>query len=639
MDRIDTRFLMTSDQLPSNIKCSHFALPSASLTFRDLAFHLQVTDKTAGRKSRLLRKTILEPCSGHIDAGELVALMGPSGSGKTTLLDMLAMKKTAAYEGEVFVNGKQRSRKLFARIAAYVGQEDMMPAHWKVREAVMFNAYLKQNSARMHRSIDEWVDLLMETFGLTVVEDSYIGGEAVRGISGGQRRRVTLARGVAAHSSLLFCDEPTSGLSATDAELCVKALRTICKRLRVTCVVVIHQPRSEVAEMFDKFVLLTSHPGRVVYFGPMCSAEAYWRERGHPLPQNVNPTDYFMDTVTPGTRTDVSKALVEDFDKYQKPFVLAKVDEVLEQSDTGMSIKEMIRSAASTRSSAGAKRISSKLTGDDWVGEYAVPFCAQFNQCLARKVKLTLRNPQALGLPICVPVAQGLLVGYMFLGTGQKPFDRQIMFTFCLVTILCLAGTMGLIVLITERTLMKFESGEKLYSEMAWALATQLVDVPLALTGAVLNVIIMILFAQMPARLFADILAWSLLLFAVYDSMFAFVGAVAKDTRQAQVLASPLVSLFMLFNGLVVTEKDTPTPLKWIFFISPNAYAMKGITCTLAHQKEFKDSFVVTAALQQMGMDCDSSQALRGVIILACLIATLRIGQFLGLKYLNAPKR
>merc|ERR1719254_107079 len=98
---------------------------------------------------------------------------------------------------------------------------------------------------------------------------------------------------------------------------------------------------------------------------------------------------------------------------------------------------------------------------------------------------LTMRNPQALALPIAVPVVQGTICGYMFIGTGQKDFDRQIMFAFCMLTCLCLAGTMGLIVLITERTLMKHEAAEALYSEGAWALAQQCVDIPLALLGAV----------------------------------------------------------------------------------------------------------------------------------------------------------
>merc|ERR1712060_308749 len=146
----------------------------------------------------------------------------------------------------------------------------------------------------------------------------YIGGASVRGISGGQRRRVTLARGVAARASLLFCDEPTSGLSATDAELCVKALRVIAKRLNVLVLVVIHQPRREVAELFDTLVLLTSNPGRMAYCGPMAQAAAYMAACGHAVPAQANAADFMMDLLTPGTDMDASPALVEAFGEKQR---------------------------------------------------------------------------------------------------------------------------------------------------------------------------------------------------------------------------------------------------------------------------------------------------------------------------------
>mmetsp|Transcript_39510 Transcript_39510/g.113668 ORF Transcript_39510/g.113668 Transcript_39510/m.113668 type:complete len:657 (-) Transcript_39510:155-2125(-) len=620
----DTKYLMTNPSASlTDIRPSRFALPPASLTFRDLTFAREVKDDRGQRHM----ETVLQPCSGHFAPSELAALMGPSGCGKTTLLDMLALKKTAKYSGEVWLNGRPRRKKLFRRVAAYVGQEDMMPAHWKVREAIKFNATLKQNMARTHRNEDDWVETLLETFGLTAVKDSYIGGEMVRGISGGQRRRVTLARGIASHASLLFCDEPTSGLSATDAEKCIKALRAISKRLCVTCIVVIHQPRTEVAEMFDTLTLLTSEPGRMIYSGPMSTAQAYWKERGFPVPLNVNPVDWFMDTVTPGTRTDVSGALVQAFEKYQRPFVDALLEEQL--STEGLSVKDMILSCYE-----GSAPTSSRQPR---LGEYALPFCGQFCALLKRKLRLMVRNPMALGLPVAVPVVQGIIVGYMFSGTGHKTFLRQIMFAFCMLTMLCLAGTMGLIVLITERNLMKHESSEKLYSEMAWAIATQIVDVPLALVGALLNVVIMVAFAELELGIFIAILKWSLLLFFVYDSLFAFIGAVAADTRQAQVLASPAVSIFMLFNGFIVTKDDAPDPLKFIFYISPNAYAMEGIVRAMAKEDRFKDDLNTQLVVSHFGYDSESTS--RGVIILVTLIILLRIGQLLGLKYLNHIQR
>jgi len=536
---------------------------------------------------------------------------------KTTLLDMLAMKKTSKYEGEVLVNGLPRDR-LFRRIAAYVGQDDMMPPHWKVREAIKFNAALKRQPNRAHENVEGWIEVLLETFGLSGVAESYIGNQEVRGISGGQRRRVTLARGVAAHASLLFCDEPTSGLSATDAESCVKALRTVAKRLGVMCMVVIHQPRNEVAQLFDQLMLLTSGPGRVAYCGPMAKAQSYLADRGLPVPANINPTDYFMDIVTPGTRQDRSSQLVAAFWHVQKPGVDLMVEQARQRK--GQNVREMLGCDSKARAIRSP---------------YAVSFCSQLASLLRRKVMITVRNPVALGLPLFVPVVQGVIVGYMFEGIGQKDLLRQVMFVFCLLTMLCLAGTMSLIVLITERTLMKYETSEALYSEAAASLATFLIDVPLALLGAVLNILIMTSFAQLDAHIFSMVFSWSILLFFVYDSLFAFIGAVAADVRQAQTIATPFVSIFMLFNGFVVSKKDSPVPLHWLFDISPNSYAMQAIVVRMANEDD--NQFEGQMLLDQFGYhEVDNTF---GIEVLVGMVVVFRVLQQLGLMYLNGVQR
>jgi ABC-type multidrug transport system ATPase subunit len=88
-----------------------------------------------------------------------------------------------------------------------------------------------------------YVEEILSFFGLLSVKDSFIGDDTVRGISGGQKRRVTLARGFVAGSQIVFADEPTSGLSATDAELCVRAMTAASRKMGTAFVVVIHQPR------------------------------------------------------------------------------------------------------------------------------------------------------------------------------------------------------------------------------------------------------------------------------------------------------------------------------------------------------------------------------------------------------------
>eukprot|EP00932_Pfiesteria_piscicida_P021185 SRR837773.7984.p1 GENE.SRR837773.7984~~SRR837773.7984.p1 ORF type:complete len:200 (+),score=54.60 SRR837773.7984:314-913(+) len=198
---------------------------------------------------------------------------------------------------------------------------------------------------------------------------------------------------------------------------------------------------------------------------------------------------------------------------------------------------------------------------------------------------------------------------------------------------LCLAGTMSLIVLITERTLMKYETSEALYSEGASALATFMIDVPLSLLGAVLNVLIMTYFAQLDAEVFQMVFSWSVLLFFVYDSLFAFIGAVAADVRQAQTIATPFVSIFMLFNGFVVSKRDAPITLHWLFDLSPNSYAMQAIVVRMSQDAGFQG----TMLLKQFGYE--EAQEVKGVEVLIGMIVAFRVLQQLGLVFLNGVKR
>lgn len=210
------------------------------------------------------------------------------------------------------------------------------------------------------------------------------------------------------------------------------------------------------------------------------------------------------------------------------------------------------------------------------------------------------------------------------------------MFVFCLLTMLCLAGTMTLIVLITERTLMKYETSEALYSEAASSVTTFLVDVPLALLGALLNIVIMASLAELELEIFKVCLAWSLLLFFVYDSIFAFIGAVARDTRQAQVLATPFISVFMLFNGVIVSKSTAPASLHWIFDLSPNAYAMQAIVLRMAEGEGLQGKML----LDQLGYTDDGDAgSSKGMVVLLSMIVVLRIGQQLGLAFLNKIQR
>mmetsp|Transcript_17813 Transcript_17813/g.62533 ORF Transcript_17813/g.62533 Transcript_17813/m.62533 type:complete len:607 (+) Transcript_17813:60-1880(+) len=600
------RTSLASDNDTGTNEPADCAFPFVSLTFKELGFSVPMPN--------MQTKTILEPCSGHFEPGELVALMGPSGCGKSTLLDMLAMKKTAKHSGKVLVNGHVRDSRKFPRIAVYVGQEDVMPAHWTVREAIKFNSSLKMPMEKWLAKGEKVCDLLLEAFGLTGVADTYIGGASVRGISGGQRRRVTLARGVAAQAPLLFCDEPTSGLSATDAELCIKALRAIAKNLKVLILVVIHQPRIEVAQMFDKLVLLTSIPGRMSYFGPMSQAVAYMEACGRPVPQHVNPTDYFLDLVTPGVRVDASDHLVACFKEKLQPALCERVERAFGQ--TGATVDDMLLARPGAR-----------------LGRFAVPFHKQFTELLRRKLAITMRNPLAIALPLLLPAALGAVVGAMFTGIGSKDIQDQISFVFILVTVLGLGGMQLMPILIDERHFMKHEASESLYTEGAAVLASFCVDVPLAFMGAAFQVLLIFAISGMDSVYLPCVFSWSMLLFFVFDSLFGLIAAVAHNASQAQALASPFLAFFMLCNGFIITKPAAPRFVSWVFPVCPNAYAMQAIVVRLAEDAGPVGQFVLSYT------GYVGTENTQGVVVMLAMIVVLRILQLVALRSLHQVQK
>jgi len=449
------------------------------------------------------------------------------------------------------------------------------------------------------------VDLLLEAFGLDGVADTCIGGASVRGISGGQRRRVTLARGVAAQASIMFCDEPTSGLSATDAELCIKALRVIAKRLGVLILVVIHQPRIEVAQMFDTLLLLTANPGRMTYLGPMDQAAAYMEACGRAVPEYVNPTDYFLDLVTPGLKLDASGLFVEAFNQRLKPAICEQVNRACQ--NRGQTVQQIL-----------------EATPGALPGKFAVPFGQQFSQLLRRKLAITMRNPLAIGMPLILPVVMGVVVGVMFLDIGNKGQIKDVIaFIFILMSLLCLGGIQLMPIQIEERNFMKYETSEALYSEAASVLASFCVDVPLAFMGAAYQVLIAFVIAGMDSEYLELFFFWAMLLFVVYDSFYSVIAAVAEDAQQA--LATPIISIFMLFNGFVVSKTGAPAWLRWVFFISPNGYAMQALMERIAPRYPLGDFL-----LQRSGYV--DGENLQGVVVMACLIVVFRLLQLAALR-------
>ncbi|KAJ7372887.1 ATP-binding cassette sub- G member 2 [Desmophyllum pertusum] len=239
------------------------------------------------------KKQIIKNLSGIMQPG-LNAILGPTGSGKTTLLDILAGRKDRKYlSGHVLVNGVKQPNN-FKCITGYVVQEDVVMGTLTVRENLHFSAALRLPGKLSKRERKERVEATLSDLGLFHVAESKVGNEFIRGISGGERKRTNIGMELIMSPSVLFLDEPTTGLDASTAVSVIRLLQGLGRRGN-TVIMSIHQPRYSIFKMFDTISLLSV--GEFVYQGPASEAIKYFEDIGYMCEEHNNPADFFMDVI------------------------------------------------------------------------------------------------------------------------------------------------------------------------------------------------------------------------------------------------------------------------------------------------------------------------------------------------------
>ncbi|KAF0705805.1 hypothetical protein AaE_014373 [Aphanomyces astaci] len=262
-------------------------VPKMTLEWNNVYMSVKIKNQVT---KQVEEKIILQDNHGSASPGQLVVLMGPSGAGKSSMLDVIA-GRNKDFTGSVTVNG-HKWNKAMNRYASYVMQDDVFYATLTVKEHLMFQAELRMGKAFNPEEREARVDYVIDELGLTKCRDSQIGGVTdVRGLSGGERKRLSFATEILTNPSLLFVDEPMSGLDSFMAESVVMQLQKLAREGR-TVVATIHQPSSELFTLFDQLYLLSG--GQTIYNGKACDAVAYFASQGLQCPTYMNPTDYFM---------------------------------------------------------------------------------------------------------------------------------------------------------------------------------------------------------------------------------------------------------------------------------------------------------------------------------------------------------
>ncbi|XP_061602183.1 ATP-binding cassette sub-family G member 5 [Cololabis saira] len=280
-------------------------------------------------------RQILNDVSFHVGSGQIMGILGNSGSGKTTLLDAISGRigSQGALLGEIFINGIKVKREQYQDCFSYVLQSDNLLSYLTVEETLTYTAQLalRKQSAK---AIKKKVSAAMAELSLSHVAHSVIGGRIFPGISGGERRRVSIAGQLLQDPRVILLDEPTTGLDSMTANQIVVLLAELARRNRIV-IVTIHQPRSELFRVFSRIAIMSR--GELVFCGQPDEMVDFFSQCGYECPEYCNPFDIYVDYTSVDTRSSEREAAtfsrMQDItSSYQRSAIYQSMLDQIEQS-------------------------------------------------------------------------------------------------------------------------------------------------------------------------------------------------------------------------------------------------------------------------------------------------------------------
>uniref|UniRef100_A0A0L0NS41 ABC transporter domain-containing protein n=1 Tax=Candidozyma auris TaxID=498019 RepID=A0A0L0NS41_CANAR len=284
---------------------------SVSINVKKITLSVKVRESRSLLAKRVDR-VLLDDVTADFKANAVNVIMGPSGGGKTTFLNFLAdrLPKTSTFSrgGNIYLNNAvEVSPSEFSKIAAYVTQHDnLLIPQLTVRETLYYQAKLRL-PVEEHCRIPSIITLLLRQTGLVDCADTPIGSATVKGISGGEKRRVSIAIQLLGKPKILFLDEPTSGLDTATSKSILTLLHELAEQ-GTTIILTIHQPSKEMFWQFDSMVLL-ARGGFVVYNGDVNGMPQYFEKLGYACPTTVNFADHVLDVVSKNPEESKDEAM------------------------------------------------------------------------------------------------------------------------------------------------------------------------------------------------------------------------------------------------------------------------------------------------------------------------------------------
>ncbi|XP_047325132.1 ABC transporter G family member 9-like [Impatiens glandulifera] len=526
-----------------------------TLKFEDVAYKIRLGGGGVLIKNQVEEKTILKGVSGVVRPGEMLAMLGPSGSGKTTLLNALGGRLgTGQFTGKITFNDQKFTNSMKRNIG-FVTQEEAFYPHLTVTETLVFSALLRLSNRLKKEEKMAHVDAVIAQLHLKKCENTIIGDQFLKGVSGGERKRVGIGQEMLINPSILFLDEPTSGLDSTTAQRIVSTLWELANGGGRTIVMTIHQPSSRLFYLFHKVLLLSE--GNLVYFGKGSDAMSYFSRIGYVPLIATNPADFLLDLAN-GILPDAS----EDHPRFVKhALVVAFKNNLAENLRAVVQVTE--------------NDFHNKSEEKKRFGRWSTTWWQQFTVLLRRGVK-EKRHETFSGIQFAEVLGVALLSGLLWWQTDGSNVQDKVGLLFSIVSFWGFYPLYrSIFTFPQERAMLEKDRLSGMYKLSSYFMARTVGDMPMELVLPTIFVTIVYWMAGLKPTVpnfFGTLLA-TLLCVMVSSGLGLALGAMVMDQKSASTLGSILVLLFILAGGYYV--QHVPRFISWIKYVSFIQYTYK----------------------------------------------------------------
>lgn len=535
------------------------------IEWRDLGYTVlperTLEDIVMGRK-KPEPKVLLNGLHGIVRPGQLIGIMGPSGSGKSVFLNLLAGRLSmGTMTGELLVNGKKRSS-AWRRAVAFVEQDtEYLDTRLKVSELVQYYADLtipkrygpEEKVARIQHTVTR--------MGLDHILDSTIGGDGVKGISGGERKRLAVALELLQEPKVLLLDEPTSGLDSKTAADLVRFLYQLAIADDLTIIMTVHQPRMSIVSKFERLLIMAQ--GSTVFFGDVDEAIKFYQKNGFTCPDHENPADFFLQVLVEPPSADGKQPV-----------------EILQKAWAKRQFTGDRMSHFSVRS------VPSSGTGSQSVHPYMSPHnlgrWSELKVVTLRYYRVVMRDKAYFRTTNALVIISCFIVSFTFFQIPDDGFaavQNRLGFIFYVPFDRTAIALMT--VFLNERN---YSIRRERYRSIArvssyyWALF--IIQLPLWILFLLFTVIVqyyIVGLRYVPFTALLIFLGFYVLIMIQALAVGIILAAGFQNIQIALTVGFLYIVIVSLFNGTVVNTNNVTWILRWIRYISPSYYLLSGL--------------------------------------------------------------